>query len=91
MSTTSDVMGIVPGVMGLGLVGESMKMLPKGMIGTTRKGSIAGKGKRALYGNNAMYKPMNYKKQNGTMIKGFANIAVGTALIGGTAGMINKL
>ena len=28
MSTTKAVMGIVPGVMSLGLVAESMKMLP---------------------------------------------------------------
>jgi hypothetical protein len=79
MTMEKDVLGIVPGVMSLGVLGESMKMLPGGMTG--------GKGKKG----NGFGKPMNYKKQNGNMIKGFGNIMVGTALIGATSSMINKM
>lgn len=85
MSTTGDITGIVPGIMGIALVGESMKMIPKGMMGDARKG------KANMNGKPFKMKPMNYKKQNGTMIKGFGNIMVGSALIGATAGMVNKL
>jgi len=75
---TNSVLGVVPGVMSLGVLGESMKMIPGGMNGKGKKG-------------NGFGKPMNYKKQNSNMIKGFGNIMVGTALIGATSSMINKI
>ena len=86
MSTTKDVAGIVPGLMGIALVGESLKMIPEDMTGFKK-----GKSAKIMTGKPFKMKPMNYKKQNKKMIKGFTNIAVGTALIGATAGMINKL
>jgi len=76
MTMQKDVLGIVPGVMSLGVLGESMKMLPKGMSSPKK-----GKGKN-------LFSP---KKQSGNMVKGFGNIIVGTALIGATSSMINKL
>ena len=83
MTTTGNVAGIVPGLMGIALVGESMKMLPKDMTGFNRSKSSTKMNSRPF--------AMNHKKQNGKMIKGFGNIMVGSALIGGTAGMINNL
>jgi hypothetical protein len=79
MSTTKDIAGIVPGVMGIALVGESLKMIPEDMTGFK---------KSKMNAKPFKMKPM---KQNKKMIKGFTNIAVGTALIGATAGMVNKL
>ena len=79
MTMEKDVLGIVPGVMSLSVLGESMKMLPGGMTGS--------KGKKG----NGFGKPINYKKQNGKMISGFGNIMVGTALTGATASLINKM
>lgn len=77
MSTTKDIAGIIPGVMSVALVGESLKMLPKEM-----------KGKKMNSKPFAM-KPM--KSNNKKLIKGFTNITVGTALLGATSGMVNKL
>ena len=93
MSTTQDIAGIVPGLMGVALVGESMKMIPKNMtFGNPTKAS-KGKMNANPFAIKPMgkSKPMNYQKQNGTMIKGFTNIMVGTSLLGATAGMVNKL
>jgi hypothetical protein len=82
MSTTKDIAGIVPGVMGIALVGESLKMLPENMTGF-KKGKMNGKPFKM--------KTTNHKNQNKKMIKGFNNLNVGTALLGATAGMVNKL
>ena len=96
MSTTQDIAGIVPGLMGVALVGESMKMIPRNMtFGNPTKAKTPTKGKMNAnpFAIKPMgkSKPMNYQKQNGTMIKGFTNIMVGTSLLGATAGMVNKL
>jgi hypothetical protein len=67
--------GTAVGIGSLALVGESMKMIPD-FGEPVRKG----KGKRRAT-----------RRKTTPMIKGAANLMVGTALLGGAAGMVNQM
>jgi hypothetical protein len=68
--------GTAVGIGSIALVGESMKMIPHD-FGAPMKG----KGKR---------KQMRKGKQV-PFVKGAANLMIGTALLGGAAGIVNKM
>jgi|GEM_PF-3047931 len=71
--------GTAIGLGGLALVGESMKMIPTNFgIGPQRR-KKGGKKKKGR-----IQKPTPF-------IKGATNLMVGTALLGGAAGIVNKM
>jgi hypothetical protein len=69
--------GTAVGIGSLALVGESMKMIPDMNFGLGPKGR--GKKKR-----------MRQRKPT-PIIKGATNLMIGTALLGGAAGIVNKM
>jgi hypothetical protein len=81
---TDGILKIVPGLMGVALVGESLKMIPDEMktVKPSKKTTLS------FYGRPAKAQPFKVQKQTKPIIKGFANIAIGTALVGATAKMI---
>ncbi len=76
MSTVKAVAGIVPGVMAVGLLGESLKYLPS-------EKQLKGEGKKSSSKEQLM-KPMK-------MVPLFVKVMVGVPLIKATAGMVGKL
>jgi len=70
-----DISGIALGVGSIALVGESMKMIPKDF---------------GNFGGPRKGKKMRKSKQV-PFVKGAANLMIGTALLGGAAGMVNKM
>lgn len=67
--------GTAVGIGSIALVGESMKMIPKDF---------------GNFGAPRKGKKMRKSKQV-PFVKGAANLMIGTALLGGAAGMVNKM
>lgn len=74
---TKSVLGVVPGVMAIGVAGEALKTIPKFKSSPTKRGSPF-----SMRSPKVSAKPF---------VKSAGKILVGTALIGATSSLINKL
>jgi hypothetical protein len=92
---TKNILGVVPGLMGVAVMGEALKTIPKDM-GTGYKPMKMKNSKTSIgmYGSykakpfSSKTKNTGYQKQTKSMVKGMTNVMVGTALVGATASMI---